>query len=282
MTNSRQTNVWEKHASQWVRVGAPLRPSPIDNTLMRSAIESSLRPRGQVSRIGILGVTPELVGMAWSKNTELIAFDHSELMIRDVWQPNSDVPCHVTLSNWQSLPLETHSLDCLIGDNSMGALPSLSEYKWVFAELLRVLKPSGKLCLRCFIAPEHSEPVDKIFKDVMAKRIKNFHVLKLKLAMTLSKYPTYFVFVKDIHALFETTFPNRVELSKLTAWDLDVINTIDAYRGSETVYTFPTLEALKEVASPWFAIESISTPDYELGDRCPTLTFCPNKKPRLK
>ena len=282
MNNSSQTHVWEKHASHWARVGAPLRPSAIDNALMRTAIEPSLRPAGQVSKIGILGVTPELVAMAWPKTIELFAFDHSEMMIREVWQPNPDVPSHVSLSSWQSLPLQTHSLDGLLGDNSLGALPSMSEYKLVFAELFRVLKPSGKLCLRCFISPEQPESADDIFKDVSAGGIKNFHVLKLKLAMTLSNCPSYSVFVKDIQALFDTKFPNRMALSKLTSWDLDVINTIDAYRGSETVYTFPTLEALKEVASPWFDIESISTPDYELSERCPTITFCPNKNPKLE
>jgi len=282
MNNSSQTQVWDKHASQWSRVGAPLKPSAMDHALMWSAIESSFSPPGQVSRIGVLGVTPELVGMAWPTSTELFAFDHSELMIRDVWRANPNVSSHVTLSNWQCLPLQSHTLDCLIGDNSLGALPSLSDYSLVFAELFRVLKTNGKLCLRCFIAPEHSESVALICKDVGAGRIKNFHALKFKLAMTLSKHPTYCVFVKDIHALFDAAFQNRLALSELTSWDLDVINTIDAYRGSETAYTFPTLAALKEVASPWFDIESISTPDYELGDRCPTITFCPNKKQMLK
>lgn len=282
MKNLLQTQVWDKHATQWARVGAPLRPSVADTALMRSAVESSIGNTDQLCSIGILGVTPELVGMAWPKKVTLFAFDHSALMIRDVWRPNLDVPSHVTLTSWQSLPQKSHSLDGLIGDNSLGALPSLSDYKLVFAELFRVLKPTGKLCLRCFIAPEGSDSVAMIHNEVRDGHIKNFHVLKLKLAMTLSKHPTYSVFVKDIHKLFDTTFPNRMKLSELTTWGLDVINTIDAYRGSETVYTFPTLEALKEVASPWFDIESISTPEYELGDRCPTLTFCPNKKPKLE
>jgi len=54
-----------------------------------------------------------------------------------------------------------------------------------------------------------------------------------------------------------------------------LVQTIDAYRNSDTWYTFFTLAALGRLALPWFAVQTMEYPDYELAARCPTLTLEP-------
>jgi hypothetical protein len=61
------------------------------------------------------------------------------------------------------------------------------------------------------------------------------------------------------------------DLAERTGWHVEEIQTIDAYRGSPARYTFPTLEEARGYLSADFEEISCHFPDYELGERCPTL-----------
>lgn len=76
--------VWQRHAGQWARIGAPLRPSPVDGAILLELSQPALvagRPR-----VVVMGVTPEVVGLAWPADSEVLAFDHSAAMIASVWR----------------------------------------------------------------------------------------------------------------------------------------------------------------------------------------------------
>ena len=54
------------------------------------------------------------------------------------------------------------------------------------------------------------------------------------------------------------------------------VRTIEAYRGLNARYTFPTLEELRALfADCGFGILDIAIPRYELGVRCPTFVLTP-------
>ncbi len=276
MNTTSHPPVWQQHASQWELVGAPLRPSPIDAVLMRSAV---LARHGQAARdlqVSVLGVTPEVVGLDWPLGSTIRAFDHSADMVQKVWRPHPTLHSEVCLTDWSQLPLASGSVDVFAGDNSLGALPTFAKSQEVLRELHRAIKPTGLLCLRCFIAPAVPETLQAIKDDVAQGRVQSFHALKWRLAMALCSGPDQNVVVHRIVECFDTLFPDRQALSRVHGWPLVVINTIDAYRDKDVLYTFFTLAALERFAAPWFTIQGIQYPDYELAPRCPTVTLVPH------
>lgn len=268
-----QTAVWGKHSGQWSHVGVPLKPSLEDGALtlsaLRSVFDGSVRP----CRIAVLGVTPELVQLAWPETVRLEAFDHSADMIARVWQPHPTIPCQVCEADWRALPLDAGTLCAAVGDGSFNVLSGLEQYPAIFMELHRVLVEQGSIVIRCFIRPDKAEAVTDVVDAVFGGQVGIFHVLKWRLAMALTEGPSASVAVADIHEVFEANFPSRSQLSKATGWPKEQIDTIDAYKGSPTQYTFPTLSALREQCQPWFDVIDVAYGTYELADRCPTLTL---------
>lgn len=273
MTQPEQSAVWSRHSSQWRKVGAPLRPSAEDGALMMAAVAPALGRHSDALEVVVLGVTPELVQLPWPAHTRLHAFDHSAEMIATVWQPHPRVPSAAQQASWQRLPLPDGSVDAFVGDGSLNALPTTGDYPEVLAELVRLLRPGGSLCLRCFIRPDARESLDAVAAAVAAGEVRSFHALKWRVAMALSEAPSFSVAVADIHAAFESAFPDRGRLSETTGWPAEAIATIDAYKGTQTRYTFPTMAALKAVCAPYFEVQEVLRGGYELAERCPTVRF---------
>lgn len=271
MTAIDQSAVWRKQAQQWQKVGPPLRPCAEDNAAMIKMVFPVLNERNTPCEVAILGVTPEIVQLPWPHHVMIRAFDHSAPMIAAIWQPHFQVPSSVTLARWQELPVPSKSIRIAVGDASFAALPSLADYPDVLAELARILESDGRLCVRMFLRSDRPESRQAIADDAKNGRIGSFHVLKWRLALTLGHAPDYSVAVQEILEAFESTFPDRIELAKMTEWPLEVINTIDAYRGASSRLNFPTMQALKEVFAPFFELADIIVPNYEIGANCPTL-----------
>ena len=270
MNPSAQGAVWTRHAAQWSRVGAPLRPGPEDCDHFADLLYPVLGPGAS---LGILGVTPELIQLAWPAGTRLQAFDHSQAMVDALWAPNPAIPSQVCVARWETLPCADASLDAVAGDNSLGVMASLGDQEPVLRSLARVLRPGGRLVLRYFVRPDRPEPDDRVAADALAGRIRSFHALKWRVAMTLSEAPGYSVAVADIHRRFERLFPDRERLARAGGWPSELIDTIDAYADAPTRYAFPTLEAAIAMARPWFEVTDVRQGSYELAERCPIVAM---------
>lgn len=268
-----QAAVWGKHSGQWSRVGPSLKPSPEDGVLTLTALQSVFDDANDACRIALLGVTPELVQLAWPETVSLEAFDHSADMIARVWQPHPNIFSQVREADWRALPLDEGTLHAAVGDGSLNVLPDLEHYPAVLRELHRVLAAQGSIVIRCFIRPDKAEALPDVVRAVLSGEVGSFHAMKWRLAMALTQELGASVAVGDIHNVFEASFPSRSELSEVTGWPREQIDTIDAYKGSPTQYTFPTLSALREQCAPWFDVVEVAYGTYELADRCPTLTL---------
>ena len=273
MKHSEQAAVWSQHAGQWSRVGPPLKPSPEDTALTLSALQVVFDTTHGPCRIAVLGVTPELVQLPWPQRVTLDAFDHSADMIARVWQPHPTVHSSVHEADWRALPLDAGTLHAAVGDGSLNVLPDLDQYPAVLGELHRVLVAQSRVVIRCFIRPDVAEPVPALVAAVLGGQVGSFHALKWCLAMTLAGVSGASVAVADIHEVFEASFPSRSALSEATGWPQEQIDTIDAYRGSPTRYTFPTLVQMREQCERWFEVVTVAYGTYELADRYPTLTL---------
>ena len=262
-------------------MGPPLRPSAEDVAVIQQEIIIPLNQEFKdIERIWhspqicLLGVTPELASLNWPENSFLTAIDSSEKMIQSVWI--GDRPQRkAILADWRSLPFEDQSCHVILGDGCLTLLDYPQGYRLICEELSRVLHPQGYLSFRCFLRPEISETVDQVLADLWSGKIQTFHSFKLRLAMALQEHLEEGVSMKKVWQQWERFIPNTNTLFDTLNWPKALESTITMYQKSTAYYTFPTLTELRQIMSPWFREVTCYFPQYELGDRCPTLIYRP-------
>lgn len=261
---------WARHAAQWAHVGSPLRPACEDVAAVDELLTQSVDDLGLVSpRALVLGVTPELLDMRWPANTRLVAIDRSPGMIGAMLPGQSGTGA--VCGNWLKLPFAANSVDLVVGDGCLTVLESVADHCRFGAQLARILSPGGRLILRLFVRPQSTETLDEVVADLSAGRIGNFHVFKWRLAMALVDEQSGAVPVADIWQAWKDTGIVPATLAADLGWPLAEIETIDAYRQATARYTFPRLDEVRATLSTSFDELACRTPNYELGDRCPTL-----------
>lgn len=268
--------VWERQAAQWRQVGAPLRPSGEDLSLYESVLLGCTAAKDRRLRGLLLGVTPELAGLAWPAGTDLVAVDRCAEMIERVW-PGFPVPGRgATLADWLALPLPDRSRDVVIGDGSLNVIRYPDQTLGVLESAGRVLAADGRMVVRVFARPETAETTAEVFEAAMAGRIRGFHAFKLRLLMAVQGSEQIELRTGDTWQCWDREGPGPEALAARTGWPPDQISTIDAYRDQDTTYSFPTLAELRALVarSPLQEV-GCSAGSYELAERCPRLVFAP-------
>jgi SAM-dependent methyltransferase len=269
---SAKPDHWNEHARQWSLIGPPLRPVAGDIAVLEREISAWQKRSGATTPRALLcGVTPEIARMRWPGGTRLVAVDHSVAMIAGVW-PAGEAPGHAVCGEWMRLPLADGSRDVLIGDGCFSLLVGHRCYAAFAAELRRVAVPGALLLMRYFIRPDTPEAARDVVDDLWQKRIGNFHVFKWRLAMALHGTLDEGVRLADIWNAWHAAAPDPAKLADHLGWPHAMVNTIHNYRGVETRYSFPTLAEARELTGDFDEV-AIHVPDYELGERCPTLVM---------
>lgn len=264
---------WSDLSRRWSAVGSPQRPCSEDlQLLFELAVPAAVH---QALRVGVLGVTPELVQGSWPAGSQLQAFERAAEVIQHLWAPHPRHPSLVHQAEWHALPIADHSLDLVIGDGCTTQFPDRDYYQAFFTEMQRVLRPGGALVMRCFLRPTVPEPLEAVAASAQAGQLQQFGTLKWLIAMALTDSGTLQVPVDAITEAFDRLFPDREALANSSGWTADCIDSIEAYRGSDNVYTFPTLEQLGELCGPAMTIHVISHGRYELAECCPILRLTP-------
>jgi SAM-dependent methyltransferase len=268
---------WNDHARQWQHVGPPLRPAPADVRLTEAlAAEVPRAGKREPLQAILLGVTPELACMRWPRGTRLLAVDRNMGMIEGVWpRDRLTLPASVVGGDWRELPMSDATAHLVVGDGCYNAMDSPEGYQALSAEVRRVLRPAGRFIMRFFVRPEQAESTEAVFTDLRNGRIGNFHVFKWRLAMSLHGSLDVGVRVGDVWEAWNAEGLEVEILSQRLNWPRAVIATIDAYRGVDTRYTFPTLEEVRASLADYFVELACHVPDYEIGERCPTLLMAP-------
>jgi SAM-dependent methyltransferase len=253
---------WAKFHSLWAQYTPPLRPNHEVANAVRSVIA------GHDENVLLLGVTPELA----DAGRHVTALDSSEMMIAAVW-PGDTAHRRAVKGDWLAMPFADGTFSAAIGDGSLSAFAWPDGHRQIFSQLARVLRPGGRLVIRLFQQPERGEPLTGVVASAWAGEIRNFHAFKWRLAMALvaaSAGPN--LPVQAILATFEHEFPNRQKLAAATGWPMGQIDTIDVYRGSREVYSFMTLEQIRQTMPPTLAnLQLQDSGSYELAERCPLL-----------
>ena len=266
---------WKVHARQWSSVGQPLRPGLDDIHFVQTAVSDWLENSRQHSpTVLVMGVTPELCSLPLDSDSRFIALDKSFSMIENLWRPRPDTQDTAICGDWRSMPLSRLSVDLALGDGSLSNLRYPDEYETAFRELRRVLRPTGRCLLRCFMQLDERETIQNVIADLNAGLIGSFHALKWRLVMALQPSLEEGVAVDAVWQLVNERWPDLNRLAQALGCPLEQVSTIRAYQNVPTRYTFPTFSQYCDFfAASRFSVVEIATHRYELGERCPTFVL---------
>lgn len=264
--------LWESQARQWALLGHPLRPSEQDLAWVQDSIDERSRTGTAGPTVLILGVTPELAARRWPDGSTVLATDVSREMIRSVWPDTVDVVRRwAAQADWLALPLAGASCDLVLSDCGFANVPGV-DVAALAASIRRVLRPDGVVTTRMFVRPDEPERADEVWNHLLDGRIGSFAAFKLRLLMALCRDDGD-VRVADGWEWFRSRCPDLEGLAAHLAWPPAEIRTIEAYRGQDTVYWFPTLAQFRAAIAPAFDERACRWPTYELGERCPTFVL---------
>ncbi|MBL1210749.1 methyltransferase domain-containing protein [Geminocystis sp. GBBB08] len=271
-----KNNHWQKFSTNWEVIGSPLRPNEEDISFIETEILAKLKLNlSIIYRVVILGVTPDFISLSWSDNIEIIAIDKSSEMIANIWNKNENHKKKrtVILGHWQNIPLPDNCCDIILADGCFTQLDYPNSYNQVLQELKRILKPQGLFSSRFFLRPSQTEKITNIFCDLKAGNIGNFHLFKLRLAAALQKSTEAGIPVDYIYQIWKENISNPDEILHQLGWSLDLLKTINVYENSPSIYSFPTLEEVKNLFGNYFTELSCNFPHYEQGSLFPTIIF---------
>ena len=258
-------------------MGPPLRPSDEDVAIASRSVaawrEATARDEPSIL---LLGITPELWSMDTGARSRWIAVDRSNDMVRTVW-PGPIRPRDAALvADWRRLPCRAASFDLAFADGCLTNLPFPDGYASICEEIARVCAPRARWIARCFVQPARAESAADVLAELRDEGGGGFHAFKWRVAMALQADASTGVPLADVYDAFADAAPDLDALAARRGWSPDAVRTIEAYRGLEARYTFPTLEQLRALfADCGFEILDVAIPRYELGVRCPTFVLTP-------
>jgi len=267
---------WHNLAACYPALRWPLRPSSEDIRFMKAEVAKWVAAHSESEpNVLLLGVTPEIADMQLPAASSLTAVDSSMAMARAVWPGNIPGKRQVSCGNWLALPLQESACGVVIGDGSMNCLPYPDGYLQLAAEVCRVLSTDGIFILRCYIQPAVQERPDDVFADIFREPIPSFHHFKFRILMAMQRSPRVGIAVDEVYRNWADRNIDTRPLTSRAGWEQSAIDTIELYRDSATVHTFPTLAEYRSVLDDFFDEISQFKVPCNLGERCPILVLKP-------
>ena len=269
---SAAAEYWQKLSRNWDKFGPPLRPSAQDAAFLTDAISSWANGNG-APRALILGVTPELYHLPWPRGTDILAVDHTQAMIDNVWPgPRSAVIC----DEWIDIPLQRGSRDIALCDGGISVFVYPQEHQQLVQTLFRVIAPGGLCILRLFVPPKEREEPDKVLQDLLGAKIPDLNHFKLRLWMAMYKDTTKNVQLNYFWDAIHRVAPDLNNLAAQLGWPTETLFMINAYRNNPTRFFFPNVDDISYLFCKdpgGFELETVRVPTYDLGECCPTVVF---------
>ncbi len=261
---------WQRYHSTWSKLEAPLRPNA-------EALSKLRELTGPVSGpVLLLGVTPELA----RSYDHVTAVDKNKAMIDNVWPGNSDTK-QALHANWLDLGGPKDHFAAAVGDGSLNMVDTLREIGLLLSRVVELLAPDGRFACRLYERPERPFTEEQLLDVASCRATLNFHAFKWQLAMHLAENVGAAIPVVLIRERFNQLFPDRDRLARDTGWPRDLIDMIDVYKGSPTIYLFPSRREFREALPQGIAyVRFESSGSYDLAECCPMLAFAKNQGAR--
>lgn len=257
---------WQKYHAAWSKLEAPLRPNAETLGKIRELTGKVAGP------VLLLGVTPELA----RSFDQVLAVDKNKAMIDNVWPGNSEMK-QARHADWLDLEGPKEHFAAVVGDGSLNAVTTLREIRQLLECVIDLLAPGGKFACRLYERPVKAFTEDHLRQMGSRPATLNFHAFKWQLAMHLAETAGASMPVVLIRERFNDLFPDRDRLARDTGWPRDIIDMIDIYKGSPTIYTFPSRREFLNVLPKGISharFEACGT--YDLAECCPMLAFSKN------
>jgi SAM-dependent methyltransferase len=249
-----------------------LRPSAQDVAVYQAVINRWARTHG-TPRALILGVTPELYRLDWPRGADVAALDHTSGMIDAVWPgPRSAVIC----GEWTEMPLQPGSRDLALCDGGLHLLAHPHDQARLVQNVWRLLPPAGLCILRLFVRPRPPERPDAVLGDLLAGRVDNPHLLKLRLGLALQEDSERGVQLAQVWQAFHQAAPVPARLASRLGWPLESLLTINTYRDSPIRYHFLDLAAVQRLfcrEPGGFSLQLVQEPVGDWGELTPIVVF---------
>jgi SAM-dependent methyltransferase len=263
---------WPQIARQWSQVGPPLRPSARDLVFCAETIGRWARENG-APRALILGVTAEFCRLPWPRGTDLLAVDHTQAMIDYVWPGSRE---SALCADWITMPLKASSRDIVLCDGGFHTLPFPQGQRDLIQKLQQVVAPGGLCICRFYMVPERRASVDSVLTDLLAGKIPNLNVLKIRLWMAHWRESAIGVELGKVWEAVHRVAPDFAQLASRIGWSAEHLSAIDTYRDCTIRYYFFGMDDIRRLFCQdpgGFEIETTDVPDYELGEQCPTVVL---------
>lgn len=212
--------------------------------------------------------------LPWPRESTVLAVDKSETMLGVLWAGAGDVAsARAVCGDWRALPCEDASIDVVVGDGCLTTLAYPGDYRALVAEVRRVLAPGGRFVMRAFMPPAVREEVSAVAEDLAAGRVAGFQAFKWRLVTAVHAAEGARATLGAVWDAWHAMVPDPAALAARVGWDPAVFGTIDAYRGTSTIYSFPSLAELRALVGETFTELACHVPSYELGERFPTIVW---------
>ncbi len=245
---------------RWGMIRPPLRPGP--------EVVAAMRPwfAGRDGLALQFGVTPEIALLP----ERGVAVDWNEAMIRLAWAGDG-VRHRAVIGDWLALPLREGCVDIAFGDAPMSMLDWPAPYRVFLENVGRVLRPGGRMVLRCFVGPDEAEPVAAVAAATLAGEIAEFSAFKLRFNMAVFTAAAGRNDGARIHRMFQAELLDRERLCRATGWARAEVDSMDAYEGGNSLHSYPTRAEIAGVLPAGWRWRFVDSGDYALAARCPLL-----------
>lgn len=218
-------------------------------------------------RILLLGITRALAGIG----RDLTAVDFSAAQIERMW-PGDARDRRALLGDWRELEPPREPFTAAIGDGSLSTLAWPGDYREVLARVAAALAPGGVLVVRCFLAPDRREPLERVVADVIDGRERDCNAARWRVAVAVADDRGE-IAARDLAAVWRRSFPDLAALAARTGWSLDGMNLIfDSFSRSPVRFSFVTRAALLDtLPRSLVGARFEASGDYPLSERCPFL-----------
>jgi len=254
---------WQEYSSCWSSVRPPLLPSAEVTSRIVALVGSQSQP------VLLLGVTAELARAF----EQVSAVDKSSAMIAKVW-PGDQMGKQARCADWLELDGLDERFAAIIGDGSLNNLAYPHELTMLLARLLPFLRTGGRFVCRLYERPQEAFTLGDLHASTAGKTGIGFHGFKLQLALHLAAVQGPSIPVAMILQYFNEMFPDRDALAAQSGWPRSVIDTMDLYKDSAEVYTFPSRQEFRAILPQKIKdIRFESCGNYDLSQCCPILAF---------
>jgi len=219
----------------------------------------------------MLGVTPEIAGMAWPAGTKLMAIDRSEPMIAHVWP--GDIAGSRTAIRADWFDHDYGRIDIVIGDGVFAIMRYPDQYRKLVGKIAAALPAGGLFVTRPFLQAIERETTETVVRDMVDGRIGSINAFKFRLAMSMQSSAEEGVRHGDVFDAARRAGIDCDTLAARTGWSELEIDTLRIYEGKDARLSFPSTGEMASLMSEHYETIGEARSDYEMGERCPVMTY---------